>query len=337
MPTQRNRLGSRLMDRVRHQTELLALQQAKRVIWKRLAAAADEYTEWQVFGLWLRAVVQAAGTIPVMVAQEMESRAPQLVDCILPNVEAAFNGNDPGVRIWQDVSLWAEMNVFIAPTRGGWLDAVRYFSSMSLRSMKAWSYWEEIDVEWRAATPKLYPTYAQWQCDVAAVVRLSNPDSTAQQVLDAVRGIHEAEWNALFRDFSELMAFSLWIELLVDMQGPHSEVVSRELADRYSGFVLSRDAVGSKEVVRAFNEWAIEHALAIADKKQLLAALSFHVSHHPAYPARRSYALHCHDVWPDGCPCPLPAFEEWLQAADAYFEQSATCRATQRRRRTRSH
>jgi hypothetical protein len=107
------------MDRVRHQTELLALQQAKRVIWKRLAAAADEYTEWQVFGFWLRAVVQAAGTIPVMVAQEMESRAPQLVDCILPNVEAAFNGNDPGVRIWQDVSLWAEMNVFIAPTRGG--------------------------------------------------------------------------------------------------------------------------------------------------------------------------------------------------------------------------
>ena len=325
------------MDRVRHQTELLALQQAKRVIWKRLAAAADEYTEWQVFGLWLRAVVQAAGKIPVMVAQEMESRAPQLLDRIRPNVEAAFNGNDPGVRIWHDVSLWAEMNVLIAARRGGWLDAVRYFSSMSLHSMKAWSYWEDIDTEWRAATPRRFPTYAQWQAEVAAVVRLSNPASTAQQVLDAVRGMPEAKWNALFREFSELMAFSLWIELLIDMEGPSSEVVSRELGDRYSGFILSRDVVGSKEVVRALNEWAIEHVLAIADQKQLLAALSFHVSHHPAYPARRSYARHCHDVWPDECPRLLPAFEEWLQAADAYLEKPTIYKATEPRRRIRSH
>jgi hypothetical protein len=337
MPTQQNRLGGRLMDRVRLQTERLALQQAKRVIWKRLAATADEYTEWQLFGLWLRAVVQAAGSIPAIVAQEMERKAPQLLDRIRPNLEAAFHGNDPGVRIWQDVSLWAEMNVFIAARRGGWLDAVRYFSSMSLRSMKAWSYWEDIDAEWRAATPKRFPTYAQWQCEVAAVVRLSNPASTAQQVLDALRGIPEAEWNTLFREFSELMAFSLWIELLIDMEGPCSEVVSQELAVRYSGFVLSRDVVGSKEVVRALNEWAIERVLAIVDQKQLLAALSFHVSRHPAYPARRSYALHCHDVWPAECPRPLPAFEEWLQAADAYFEKPTIYRTTERRRRTRSH
>jgi hypothetical protein len=337
MPTQRNRFGRRLVDRVRHQTELLALQQAKRVIWRRLAAAADEYTEWQVFGLWLRAVVQAAGSIPVIVAQEMESRAPQLLDRIRPNVEAAFNGNAPGIRVWQDVSLWAEMNVFIEARRGGWLDAVRYFSSMSLHSMKAWSCWEDTDAKWRAATPKRFPTYAQWQCEVAAVARLSNPASTAQRVLDTVRGVPGGEWNALFREFSELMAFSLWIELLIDREGPSSEVVSRELAARYRGFVLSREAAGSKEVVRVLNEWAIEHALAIADQKQLLAGLSFHVRHHPAYPARRSYALHCHDIWPQECPRPLPGFEEWLLAADAYLEKPTIYRTTEQRRRSRSH
>jgi hypothetical protein len=80
--------------------------------------------------------------------------------------------------------------------------------------MKAWSYWEDIDAEWRAAPPNRFPTYAQWQCDVAAVVRLSNPASTAQQVLDALRRIPESEWNALFREFSELVAFSLWLESL---------------------------------------------------------------------------------------------------------------------------
>ena len=78
-----------LIDRVRQQTERRALEQAKRVPWKRLAEAADEYTDWQVFTLWLRAVVEAAGSIPAMVAQEMESRTPRLLDRIRPDVEAA--------------------------------------------------------------------------------------------------------------------------------------------------------------------------------------------------------------------------------------------------------
>src|SRR5476649_2163922 len=141
MPMQRNQRGGSLIDRVRHQTERRALEQAKRVPWKRLAAAADEYTDWQVFTLWLRAVVEAACSIPVMVAQEMQSRTPHLLSRIRPGVEmAAKNGNGAGARIWQDVGLWAEMNIFIAARRADWLDAVRYFSSMSLRSMKAWSH-----------------------------------------------------------------------------------------------------------------------------------------------------------------------------------------------------
>ena len=126
------------------------------------------------------------------------------------------NGDGPGARIWQDVSQWAEMNVFIGAKRAGWLDAVRYYSSMSLRFMKAWSHWEDIDRRWRAAPPQHFPDYAQWQCEVAAVARLSNPDSIAQQVLDSVRGVSEAEWSRLLYGFSDLMAFCLWMELVLD-------------------------------------------------------------------------------------------------------------------------
>ena len=127
MPVERNQRGGSLIDRVRQQTERRALEQAKRVPWKRLAEAADEYTDWQVFTLWLRAVVEAAGSIPAMVAQEMESRTPRLLERIRPEVEeAAKNGNGLGARIWQDASRWAEMSVFIGAKRAGWLDAVRY-------------------------------------------------------------------------------------------------------------------------------------------------------------------------------------------------------------------
>lgn len=321
MPMQRNQRGGSLIDRVRQQTERRALEQAKRVPWKRLAEAADEYTDWQVFTLWLRAVVDAAGSIPAMVAQEMESRTPRLLERIRPDVEAAVkNGDGPGARIWQDVSRWAEMNVLIGAKRAGWLDAVRYYSSMSLRFMKAWSHWENIDRRWRAAPPQHFPDYVQWQCEVAAVVRLSNPDSIAQQVLDSVRGVSEAEWSRLLYGFSDLMAFSLWMELVLDVEGPTSGVVSKELAARYGGFSLAPGTVGSKEAVCSLSEWVIQHTFAIAGRRPMLAALSFHVNHHPAYHAMRSFALYCHDTWPVEYPDHRPSFEEWREAADAYFE-----------------
>ena len=321
MSRQRNQRDGKLMDRVHHQTERRALAQAKRIPWKRLAAATDEYTEWQVFSLWLRAVVEAAKSIPAMVVQEMEARAPQLLGRIRSEIEAAVeNGSGAGARIWQDFSQWTEVNVFIAAKREGWLDAVRHFSSMSLRAMKAWSLWEQADEQWRIATPAQFPTYAQWQCEVAAVTRLSNTDSPAQHLLDAIRSVPEAEWNRLLNGFSDLIAFSLWMELALDMDGPDSALASKELAKRYGGFSLAGSARGSKEAVRSLNEWAMKHALGIANQDRMLAALSFHVSHHPAYYALRSYALHCHDVWPDECSDHPPSFVEWRAAADAYFE-----------------
>src|SRR5258706_4414043 len=103
----RNQRGSSPKDRVREQTKLRALEQARRVTWQRLAAATDEYTEWQVFGLWLRAVVESAGSVPPNVAQEMKSRIPQFFDPIHPDIQAVVKtGSGPGARIWEDVSLW---------------------------------------------------------------------------------------------------------------------------------------------------------------------------------------------------------------------------------------
>jgi hypothetical protein len=321
MPSQQNQRGGKLKDRVRHQAECRALEEANRVPWKRLAAAVDEYTEWQVFLLWIRAVVEPAKSVPAMVVQEMESRAPQLLGRIRADVEAAVtNGSGAGTRIWQDVSQWAEVNVFITVKREGWLDAVRYFSAISLRSMKAWTHWEQTDVQWRVSPPKQFPTYAQWQREVAGVTRLSNPDGPAQHLLDSVRGVPEAEWSRLLSGFSDLIAFSLWMELVLDMEGPTSQLACKELAKRYGGFSLPGSAIGSKEAVRSLNDWVIEHALGIASREHMLAALSFHVSRHPAYYALRSYALRCHDVWPDEYADHPPSFAEWREAANAYFE-----------------
>jgi len=322
MRSQHNRRGGTLIDRVRHQTERHALEEAKRVPWKRLATAADEYTDWQVFSLWVRAVVEAARGIPTMVAEEMQAKAPQLVAHIDSEIEAAIaTGGAVGTNVWQDVTHRAEMNIFITAKRGNWLDAVRYFSAMSLRSMKAWAHWEQTDGQWRVASPKTFPMYAEWLAQVAAVTRLSNPDGPAQHLLDCIRGTPEAAWNSLLSDFSDLIAFSLWMELVLYMEGSTSSLVSKELAKRYGGFTLADSATAAKEAVRTLNDWAIERRLGIVDREPMLAALSFHIGHHPSYHAFRNYARHCHDAWPEECSDPPPSFAEWREAADAYFER----------------
>jgi hypothetical protein len=295
---------------------------AKRVTWQRLAAAADEYTEWQVFGLWLRAVVEVAGGVPVTVTQEMESRTPQLLGRIRGDIEAAVrNGDSPGARIWSDVNQWAEINAFRTAKRDGWLEAAEYFSAMSLVSMKAWSYWEHIAKQWSAAKPKQLPSYPQWKSAVASVTRLSNPDSEAQQVLDAIRGVSEGEWNELLRGFSDLIVFCLWMELVLDIDGPTSAVLSKELVARYRGFALPRANENSKECVRALNDWALKNTLGIAGQTELLGALSFQVRHQPQYPAMRCYSIHCHDIWSDKDRGSLPSFNDWRDAGSEYCEE----------------
>ena len=65
-------------DRVRQHAETRALNEAKRVPWVVLANAAEEYTEWQVFALWVRALLDACEGLPAEVAAEVATRSPDL-------------------------------------------------------------------------------------------------------------------------------------------------------------------------------------------------------------------------------------------------------------------
>ena len=291
-----------------------ALERAKRVPWPRLVAAVDQYNEWQVFSLWVRAVVDAAKSTTPGVEQELESRIPGFLARVENDIQAAL-ADKPGHRLWSLVDSWVTSNVLLEPKVQGWLDSVHYFASMSLPYMKTWAHWEQVNEEWRRNTPAAWPAFGQWQLDVAAVTRLPNPESAAQQVLDAVRSIPPAKWDRIRFTFFDLIGFSLWMELIMDLEGPRSKIVVDEIGGRYDGFRFSCPDLPSSDAVRELNVWAVEHAIGTKDQK-LLAALSWHVQHHPAYYAMRNYAVHCHDVWPDDYPNPLPSFDEWRRVTE---------------------
>jgi hypothetical protein len=312
-PIKKHRISGQ-SDSVQEQSRDRALEQARRVPWPRLVNAVDQYNDWQVFGLWLRAVVDAAGSIPTLVARELETRIPGFLPPLRQDSPAPLQ-DKPGHHLWNLVDSWVNTNVLLEANVGGWLDAVHYFASMSLAYMKAWAHWEQVDAEWRRDPPAEWPTYPQWQEEVAAVSCLPNPAGAPQQVLDAVRRVPAAEWQRMRSAFFELIAFSLWMELILDLEGPGSKLVADELAKRYRGFGFTSLDLPSSEAVRELNSWAVDHAIGAKDEK-VLAALSWHVQHNPGYYALRNYAVHCHDTWPYDYPSRLPSFEDWRQVTE---------------------
>jgi hypothetical protein len=301
---------------VREQVKAKALEQAKGVPWPRLADAVEEANRWQIFSLWVRGVVDAAHGIPPVVEREIEARIPGFLARVADDMQVALKQDTPGHRLWTLIDAWVTVNVLLDAKSQGWLDAVNYFSSMSMTYMKAWAHWERVNREWRTNPPTEWPSYQQWQRDVAAVAVLPNPDSHAQRVLDAVNSVSAEEWERLYSQFRDLVAFSLWMELMLDLEGPESRVVREEIRKRYPGFSVASD-LPPREVVRKLHSSVVELELRV-DDENLLAALSWHVRNYPAYYALRSYAVHCHQAWPDDYPSPVPSFEEWRQTADTF-------------------
>ena len=316
MSTRRKQQISSQFAGVREQVKAKALEQARRVPWPRLADAVEEANRWQIFSLWVRGVVDAAHGIPPVVEREIEARIPGFLARVADDMQVALKQDTPGHRLWTLIDAWVTVNVLLDAKSQGWLDAVNYFSSMSMTYMKAWAHWERVNREWRESPPTEWPSYERWQTDVAAVTVLPNPDSIAQRVLDAVNSVSAEEWQRLYSQFRDLVAFSLWMELLLDLEGPESRVVREEIRTRYPEFSIASD-LPPREVVRKLHSWVVERELRV-DDENFLAALSWHVQNHPAYYALRNYAVHCHQAWTDNYPDRLPAFDEWRQAANKF-------------------
>jgi len=305
-------------DRVRQYAEVRALDEAKKVSWRLLANAADKYSEWQLFALWLRAVLDVSEALPLDIANEVKMRSPVLLSLLEYRLRSFAPSR--GGAAWEVVTEWAESDVFGEAKRDGWLNAVRYFSSRSLSSMKGWSYWASIHRQWQDEKPESLPTYQKWASATSAVDRLENPESDAQKALDSIGLIPESRWQMMSDAFAELTALCLWIETVLGIGTIGTALVARELKFRYPRFDIS-SIQDSASAVSAITDWVIAREMPFAGSGPPLSALAYHTKCQPAYYARRNYAAHCRAVWSGAHFARLPSFGEWRDAADEYFEK----------------
>src|SRR5215831_9833653 len=112
----------------------IALDEARRVPWPQLMQFVEESLRWEVFNLWIRAVVNAANGVPPVIEQELESRIPGFLARVREELESA----DPvGERLWNLVGAWIDTHVLLQPKLAGWLNGVNFFSSRTMTYIKA--------------------------------------------------------------------------------------------------------------------------------------------------------------------------------------------------------
>jgi hypothetical protein len=296
------------------QYQKIALDEACRVPWPQLMQFVEESLRWEEFSLWIRVVVNAANGVPPVVEQELERRIPGFLARVREELESA---DEVGERAWNLVGAWIDNHVLQQPKVEGWLNAVNFFSSRTMTYMKFWEHWERMTREWRTNPPADWPSYERWQSDVAAVTQMRNPDGEPQRIVDAMLSVPAAEWERMLSAYRDIVVFGVWMELLLDLEGPQSAVVARALAAQYPGFAFSSGDLPSTAAVRELLAWVIMNVVR-PPSEEVMGALGWHIKRHPEYYAIREYAIECHNQWSSEYPDHPPAFREWRQRADQY-------------------
>ena len=296
------------------QYQKIALDEARRVPWPQLMQFVEESLRWEVFVLWIRAVANAAHGVPPVIEQELETRIPGFLARVREELESA---DEVGERLWNLVGAWTATHVLLKPKAEGWLNAVNFYSSRTMFYMKAWAHWERMYDEWKANPPEEWPTYERWQNEVAAVTQMPNPDGEPQRILNAMLSVLGAEWERMLCAYRDIVIFGVWMELILDLEGPQSPVVAQALAAQYPGFAFSSRDLPSTNAVREVHAWVISNVVR-PPSEEVMGALTWHIKHHPEYCAIRGYAIECHARWSSEYPTPPPSFTEWRQKADQY-------------------
>lgn len=294
----------------------VALDEARLVPWPKVQRFVDESLRWEPFELWIRAVVNAAGEIPPVVEEELERRIPGLLARFRTDLSSQRN-KEPGEALWHYVGGWVHTNVLLEPTIEGWPNALIFFASRTLTYMKVWDHWEKMVGQWTTGKPAEWPSYGHWFSDADAVTELTNPRGEPQYVLDAVNSVPPSEWKRMLDAYRTLIIFGMWMELVLDLEGPQSPAVARSLAAGYPRFAFSSPDLPSNEAVHELVDWGIDNVV-YPPSEQVMAALTWHIAADPEYYGTRGYAIDCHHRWSSGCPGGPPSFAEWRKEAEQY-------------------
>lgn len=263
--------------------------QALKVPWRELAHSCDQLAHWRSFSLWVRAIVDAEHALPVWLAAAIEDRCPAFLQSRREGADLA--------SLWFDLNQWIDFHFFSEAIQGGWIHALHYYCGRQPVAELVWQHWTRMDDEWRSRKPTQYPTFDQWQHEVAAQPSLA---ASSQYV----------EWEA----------FALWTRSLIEAVHEIPAVVRSAVEARCPGFEAYVKTLRDKPcsdpawLWEQLRGWIERHFFTEAFRDASIESLR--VGAHRTLRSERII-----DYWASqnvSARLQLPTYEEWLAEADAF-------------------
>ena len=297
-----------------------AMAEARRVCWPVLLEAVNLHTDWSVLALWVRTITRQEGRLAGQALAEISHRQPELAAWINSRSWACTSGDPDHVAtaVWDELMGWVNTYVFAKPAGEGWLHAVHYYSAMSPRLIKAWAHWGCIETATRARTVARFGSYEEWCREVDSVTEVGKPNTAAQCWITAESTLGAERLRSVTDRFFQMLFVASWMELLLEFHA--EQTVAEELSRLYPSFELPGRESSPAQNARVFCDWELQGGLAVLMRQELHGGFAFYTQNHPRYVAVRNFAEACRTRWRAERPEPPPRLDDWLTAADTYYE-----------------
>ncbi len=138
------------------------IKQCRKVTPECLAEAVIQYSEWEALTYWLRSLLETDTEFPVVVTQELKSRAP---DFLVSDKELRCTlAQEHYSQRWKALLKWGSDHLFTDARQEGWFDALVYCSQAHPRSVRTIDYWVFYwDEHWSRLPLASYPSFREWR------------------------------------------------------------------------------------------------------------------------------------------------------------------------------
>ena len=296
--------------------------ESRRIPWRRLYEARNQYVDWQEFNLWARSILEVEGRVPELLAETLNGRCPSFLRTGAELTAKAARNRPLPLRL-ED---WIDEHIFEFAKKEGWFNAITYYAVRDPRYQRAEVCWSECVEKWKRAKPIQYPSFEDWkgiaaECDETSHLLASEQKSRSSSKLVSSDRLTEA-----VGDYMDYEALAYWARPALErFPGPPPEVVS-ELERRCPGFldgIIEGRQHASRGASQRWQElmlWIADHFFQDAKNEGWFDAIFLQARSHPRAIRTMEYADHCDEVWSSQTPEPYPSFEDWRRDADAYVD-----------------
>ena len=296
--------------------------EGRRIPWRRLYDARNQYLDWQEFQLWVRSILEVENEIPNWLVGILNKRCPGFLENEKRLMPKGAKNRPLPLRL-ED---WIEDHIFGFAKQEGWFKAITYYAMRDPRYQRAEVCWSECVEKWKKAKPIRYPSFDEWkgvaaQCDETAHLTAREHEARA-----SARVVHPDRLSEAVYRYMDYEALAYWARPVLERSADPAKEVVRELERRCPGYLATRLTArgtasgGGAQDWEHLMLWIGDHFFHDAKTEGWFDAILVQVRNHPRAIRTMEFADHCDELRGSALPIPYQPFEDWRREADTYVD-----------------